>query len=106
MKAFKHIVAWALLAILSVSVIPMESFHHHEEHSFVCTDSNTHIEEQAFECELADFVLPVFTDNDASFKFESTSLEDDLLILENNSRLDLRLETFNSRGPPSNFLLG
>jgi hypothetical protein len=94
------------LAVLSWSIIPLESFHHHEEHSLVCTDSKTHIEEDRFECELADFVLPVFTQNKNTLNFQATSIETKLLSAKLTFELDLRITNLNSRGPPVFYLLG
>lgn len=98
---FKQITSWILLAVLSWSIIPLESFHHHEEHSVVCTESANHFETKKFECQLADFVLPVFTNNNIRVAFRTKTLLNVFLI----ARISLEKNTKNtnlySRGPPT-----
>lgn len=100
MKIFKQIVAWSLLAVISLATIPLESFHHHEEHSVVCTDYTNHFEAKKFECELASFVLPVFTENENTFNFLVTSIKKEYLISKTTLHFDLRITDLSSRGPP------
>ena len=88
------------MTVLCWSIIPLESFHHHEEHTVVCTDAFTHLEEIAFGCDLADFVLPIFTENKNSFNFDLILKSKELRISQAPFTLDLRLATLNTRGPP------
>lgn len=61
MKSTKQkFLSLGLILVLSFSIIPMESFHHHDDLTAVCLESSAHIEEDGFECVLADFVLPLF----------------------------------------------
>ena len=53
-------IAGFLIIVLSTAIVPLESFHHHEEASKICMESNAHIEQKEFQCELLDFVLPVY----------------------------------------------
>ena len=89
-----------LLAILSISIIPPESFHAHEEAHVICKEGAKHIEAKKFECDLCDFVLPLF---------ESTKSEEGLLISavhvleEHHHRFPISRELFDIpryRGPP------
>lgn len=100
MKVYKQFMSWVLLAVLALAITPFESFHHHEEHSLACTEEGSHIEQKAFECELADFVLPIFTEtsNKSTFNVYSVNAK----YLDNNSLVeqDLRLKSLKLRGPP------
>lgn len=52
---------------MAAALFPAESFHHHAEKSVVCQDQSDHIEQKSFECELCDFVLPIFDQQDDAF---------------------------------------
>ena len=78
----------------------MESFHIHEEAHVVCKQGDKHVEAKRFECDLCDFVLPLF---------ESTHSEEKLLIAtiyileEEHYQIPISRELFDIpqyRGPP------
>ena len=59
-KQLQTYIASFLLLVLAGTLIPAETFHHHEEATVVCHESTNHVEEPFFECELCDFVLPAY----------------------------------------------
>jgi hypothetical protein len=63
MIKWNKILALFLLAVLSIGIVPLESFHHHEEALVACKDEKAHVEELRFHCDLCNFVLPSFEQN-------------------------------------------
>lgn len=59
-RTINRILSGFLLLALSLAIIPAETFHHHEGDTKVCLDQEAHIETPHFDCELFDFVLPIF----------------------------------------------
>ncbi len=49
-----------LLVVLFLAIVPAETFHKHQFESVICHESIHHFENDHFECELCDFILPVF----------------------------------------------
>ncbi|MBL4710203.1 MAG: hypothetical protein JKY48_17365 [Flavobacteriales bacterium] len=81
MERFKGILAFILLAVLSFSFFPIESFHHHEGESSLCNNTETHFDEHAVACDLCDFTLQEYiseelneklTDRFLKFKYQET----------------------------------
>lgn len=66
MRTKQQFLSMVLLAILSISIIPIESFHSHEEAHVICKDAAKHIEAKEFECDLCDFVLPLFESSNSA----------------------------------------
>ncbi|MEQ8910113.1 MAG: hypothetical protein RIC95_13030 [Vicingaceae bacterium] len=56
----KSFFATFMLLVLFSALLPMEGFHQHEEPTVVCHQAGEHVETPSFDCELCDFVLPVF----------------------------------------------
>ncbi len=60
MKTKQQFLSLVLLTIVSASIFPVESFHSHEIPHIICKEATKHIEEKKFECDLCEFVLPIF----------------------------------------------
>lgn len=104
-KLFRQGISYFLLIVLSVSIIPAESFHHHEDAFTVCHDELEHIEEKSFECELSDYTFPVFLEEDqielGSRETVDTVLQTAIICLLDKSDYQIP----NYRGPPVLLLL-
>ena len=74
MKKLHQYTALLLLLVLSLAIVPPETFHHHDTASIVCHDNSDHIEETNVECELCKFVLPVFDSKDSKYFGKLSSL--------------------------------
>ncbi len=99
MKNWKQIGALMLLAILSIAIVPVESFHFHEEE--LCDKQEHHVEEQRFECDVCDFVMPVFK-QETNAELSDIPSQQIPFIVESTckcNKVDSSLP--NDRGPPS-----
>lgn len=67
-RQLKAYFAVFLLLVLSATIIPAETFHHHEEATVVCHESSNHFEAPHFKCDLCDFVLPFYEVDFKSYK--------------------------------------
>jgi hypothetical protein len=97
---WNKIISVFLLFVFAAAIVPAESFHQHEEHTVVCKEQSTHIEEVHFECELCDFTLPVFVKKQQSRLFSFVLLSFKLSDLIDFLRIKDNYNTAEYRGPP------
>ncbi len=98
---FQQIGALLLLTILSVSLIPVESFHHHEEELVVCQEASNHVESKRFECGFSDYTASEFLNHQIYSKSAITSFE---FLFQTKQVDDVSLTNYSLqryRGPPT-----
>lgn len=97
----KQYLSLFLVILMSLAVIPLESFHNHEEALIVCNDLTDHIEEKRFECELSDLLFPIF-----EYSFEDEELPKHNVVYQYQPLrvlpfIQVGQHTQFDRGPPS-----
>lgn len=93
-------IAGLLLVVLSATLIPAETFHHHEESTVVCHEASNHYEEPFFECDLCDFVLPLYENGvKSSIKAEEFLLAE-FKLEESSAPLKRTQRLHQGRAPP------
>jgi hypothetical protein len=74
MKPLHYILSYFLLGCISFSIIPAETFHHHETDAIVCGQEETHLEEPFFSCELGEFFIPKHKHQHFAFYFKQAAI--------------------------------
>src|SRR5690554_2149950 len=96
----KRLFTFSLLIVLCMAIVPLETFHSHHTPSIICLDSSQHLEVKHLECDLCDFILPIFESNSFSLHFSIINTPflyfDQNITVSLNSQFALPLY----RGPP------
>ena len=89
-----------LFFCFSITLIPFESFHHHDWESEICNEDEAHITMHSIDCDLAEFFISKVFKRDT---FQFSSFEVLLNTLEDNfysSVFPKLTELLKVRGPP------
>lgn len=100
MKKLHQFTALLLLLILSLAIVPAETFHHHTEKDILCKQGEIHLEAKRFECELCDFVLPTLIQESDKQRFTISVLHYFYQIKSTPPGVNSFFELPNYRGPP------
>ena len=93
-------ISFFLTLVITLTIVPLETFHHHEDPSIVCNDTKDHVEDKRFECELSDVILPVFLNYqvELDFNIQPVNFKFQSIAAQSFVHADYSIQFY--RGPP------